>query len=66
MGSNPLEFFHGKTVMVEGYGFRLVGKLVHAGEGNHKGHLPNVLILETTEGSHILRGNWLMLTEVSS
>lgn len=57
-------FFLGKTVIAESCGIKITGKLVCLQNSNREGHVPEVLVIENEAGRHILRGNWVLMTEV--
>jgi hypothetical protein len=63
--SNPLNFFIGKTVLVEVRGECAVYGVLKCYElGYRKGHLPTVLILQNENRFTILRA-WSLIKEVS-
>ena len=64
--SNPLNIFLGKNVIVEADYNNIVitGRLIHYQIGNRqKPHRPFILILENGQGKHVLRGNFVSISE---
>jgi len=47
--------FLGKNVTIEAAGYLIKGKLLDYRDSERGSHLPNVLIIQNKEGSHVLR-----------
>ena len=65
--SNHLPLIHqflGKTVFIEVEGLTVHGKLIRYDLGRkEKPHKPFILILENGQGKHVLRGNFVSISE---
>jgi hypothetical protein len=62
-GAKPSEIpphFLNQKIMIEAFGYRIEGKIIHYQTGMKKNHLPDCLIVQNEKGVHILRG-WTVL-----
>ena len=62
-----IHYFLNRKVRVQiSQNLTVEGMLVRYQNGDERKHLPNVLILKNAEGLHVLRGNWLNISEAKS
>jgi hypothetical protein len=65
--SNPLSHFLGKNVVVEAdyNNVVIIGRMIYYQIGSQeKPHRPFILVLENSQGKHVLRGDWISISEV--
>jgi hypothetical protein len=65
--SNPLSYFLGKNVRVKvEVDFEVTGIFLHYQLENREEHKPFLLLLKDNSGYHVVRGNWINISEAKT